>query len=434
MMTNTAMPHVPTSLLAAMDACENRFAGGVSPVRASAKERFLAQGIPNRRDEEWKYTSLKPLSDPAFQFADAADAIDQAILDANLSPTDLPLVFVNGVFAPAYSPLDRLPAGLSVEPLEAHQTGSLFDDRTALGFGENPMRDLNLATSSQGVVIRVSKDAVVESPIHLLHVVTKSENLSSLRHLIQVERGAQAELVESHVQTESVTALTLCGLDIVVKENAVLRHIRDQVMTGEGLHVSTIDAVVSAHGTYDTFGLAQGGRLIRNDINVAIVGEGAHTTLDGLYLVDGHSVIDNHTTIDHQVPHATSQQLYKGILDGEGRGVFNGKVLVRKDAQQTQAFQTNKNLLRSEKAEIDTKPELKIDADDVKCSHGAAIGRLDLNEIFYLQSRGISREKAEVILAAAFAGEVVMRITDEKARQRIQSRCASYFAGSHHGS
>jgi len=427
---------IPNSLIKAIDVTVQGESAFLAGIRAAAKEKFLANGLPSRRDEDWKYTSLKSISGPDFKQSALEATVAPEELGRIISEEDIAIVFVDGILSAALSNLSALPSGVTIcslsdsDSVKGADTKSLTSMISANDYdGDHCFAQLNRAMLSHGVVIDVAEGVVLERPLHLAHFITHAENLSAPRHVVRAAKNSLVQIIESHVPTDNLASLTIAAVDVAVATGATVRHIRLQNAGDVGIQIGVVKAKVEQGGCYDTFGFAQGGSLIRNDVWIDLAGENAETKVDGLYLANGSSIIDSHTTIDHNTPKATSRQLYKGVIDGSARGVFNGKIIVRQDAQQTQAFQSNKNLLRSSKAEIDTKPELQIDADDVKCAHGATIGMLDENEIFYLQSRGINRENAEAMLSQAFADDVIMRIEDENIRGRVRAHAVKYFSG-----
>lgn len=263
---------------------------------------------------------------------------------------------------------------------------------------------------------------MVEEPLHLMFISTDldAEFVAYPRNLILVGKNSQATLLETYVHAATKPYFTNAVSEIVLGENAVLEHEKIQLESDRAFHIAAIHPHLDRNSNYISNSISFGGTLVRNDIVAVLDGEGAETTLNGLYVGTGDQLIDNHTTIDHAKPHCASHELYKGILDGKSRGVFNGKILVRKGAQKTDAKQTNKNLILSEFATVDTKPQLEIFANDVKCTHGATIGQLDEDAMFYLRARGIPADTARAMLIYAFASEVIDRIRVETMREELQ--------------
>lgn len=366
----------------------------IRELRGNAFHRFTAQGLPTRRDEEWKYTSLRPLGD-----ADVAlGKPGQLELVRGGAQAGLTVIPLKEAFERKEGELKRLFQALSTLP-----------DKTFGVLGD--------AFLSEGVFIEVAKNVKVSEPIEI--ALKAAEGAVFPRILVSLAEGAELELIETY--TSRATQQTFVGqnTDVVLAPNAKLTHVKVQKEGELAVHLSRGRAVLAKDARLKSFNFSAGSRLNRNDFDVALIGGGAEVHLDGLYMVKGEQHVDNHTTIDHRVPDAISSQLYKGVLGGKARAVFNGKVLVRQDAQRTQAYQMNRNLLLSSEAEIDTKPELQIDADDVKCSHGAAVGQLNPDQIFYMESRGIDKERATALLSQAFANEVLLKIDDESLRARL---------------
>ena len=410
---------------------------GVSPwireMRRAALDRFTALGFPTPKHEEWKYTNVAPIARGRFERADPARG---GLPAERLAPFTFGeqggtrLVFVNGRYAPA---LSALPAGTTA--------GSLADvlaaEPTALEphlaryatYQDHAFVALNTACMEDGAFVSVPAGTVVPEPIQLLFVSTANgtATVSHPRNLIVMGDGSRAMIVENYVGLGPASYFTNAVTEIVIGENAVLTHDKLVEESDAAFHVSTAQAQLARSAVFTSRTITLSGALVRNDTNAVLAGDGADCTLDGLYLLDGHQHADNHTRIDHEKPHCSSRELYKGILAGRAKGVFNGKIYVHPDAQKTDAKQTNKNLLLSEHAVINTKPQLEIHADDVKCAHGSTIGRLDEDAIFYLRSRGLGLEAARGLLTQAFASEVVDRVTVAPLRGRLDRALMARF-------
>ncbi len=398
--------------------------------RQAAFARFAAEGLPTTRQEDWKYTSVAPIARLPFRLALAEP---QAVGPSAIAPFTFgergwsQLVFVDGRYAPALSSLAGLPEGVRVaslaealaydgEPIERHLARHA-DDR-ASGFTA-----LNTAFLHDGALVQVPSGQTVEAPIHLLFVATARDPLAAShpRVLILLGRASAATVVESYVALGGGPYLTNTVTEIVLDDAARLTHYKIVRESLAAYHIGTTQVYESRDSAFTSFSIALGAQLARNDLNVLLDAEGAECTLNGLYLVDGSRHVDNHTAIDHARAHGTSRELYKGILDGKARGVFNGKIVVRPDAQRTDARQTNKNLLLSEDATIDSKPQLEIFADDVKCAHGAAVGQLDPDAVFYLASRGLGPETARRLLTYGFASEITSEVQIEPLRAQLDA-------------
>lgn len=407
----------------------------LSALRRDAYARFVAMGVPDRRNEEWKYTSLRVLQDMTTLSVSEAAPVDAAVsaeiaaaIAKYVGPAAQALVLVDGVLSTGFSKLSALPKGTLISTLAEATTASAGAVQNLVGAllpsEQHPFALLNAAFLKGGAFVDIAKGAQL-GRLDIVHVVTRrAEGVASAhfpRTLITLGESAEAEIVETFIglgdQPYAVTAVT----DIKLAANSKLTHARVQLEGSAAVHISRTAARLDRDARLETFTYTAGGRLTRNDLDIALTGSGAEATLDGLYVVRGSQHVDNHTQVDHQVPSATSNQLYKGIMADQGRAVFNGKVLVRRDAQKTAAFQLNRNLLLSSDAEIDTKPELQIDAGDVKCAHGASVGQLEQDEIFYLMSRGLRRDDAIRMLTAAFADEVLLKSSIEGLSDRLRA-------------
>lgn len=369
----------------------------VKDLRSNAYQRFVKDGLPTRKHEEWKYTSLRPLNEGDFTLG---------------KPGQLELIRGSAQAGLTVIPLREALARRGDELKKIFATLAAIPDKTFGILGD--------AFLSEGIFIEVGKNVKVSEPIEIAHASTgKAGEASFPRILISLQEGAELQLVETYTSRGLEATFVGQTTDIVLAPNAKLNHVRVQTEGEQALHISRGRAIVTKDAHLNSFNFALGGKLNRYDFDVALVGPGAEVHLDGIYMAKGEQHVDNHTTIDHRVPDATSSQLYKGVLNGKARAVFNGKVFVRQDAQRTNALQMNRTLLLSSEAEIDTKPELQIDADDVKCAHGAAVGQLNESQLFYLESRGIDKTRAIALLSQAFANEVLLKITDESLRERL---------------
>ncbi len=409
-----------------------RAASGQPPwladLREAGSRRFLAEGFPTTRDEEFRFTSVAPIAERVFGPAAGDASAAGAALKGRFVVPGLDaheLVFLNGSFAPSLSNVTGLPKGVRVESLAAVLSSepALLEPwfGRAIKFAMKGFTALNSALATDGAVIVLPNDAVIERPIHLLFLTdTRTPAGTHPRTLIVAGRHSQAHIVESYAGAEGQQYFTNAVTEILCGEGSQIEHCRVQRESLSAYHVSSTHLHLSRSAVFASQNITLGGALVRNDINAVLDAEGINCTLNGLYLVDGRRLIDNHTTIDHAKPHCESHELYKGILDDHGRGVFNGKIFVRQDAQKTDAKQTNQVLLLSDDATIDTKPQLEIFADDVRCTHGATIGQLAENQLFYLRARGIAEEHARAILIHAFASHIVGRIEVEPLRNYLE--------------
>jgi Fe-S cluster assembly protein SufD len=280
-----------------------------------------------------------------------------------------------------------------------------------------------------GACIYIPRGTILDVPLHFVFISLRQgePTVSYPRNLLVLEDGAQATVIESYIGLGSDAHFTNAVTELVLGQNAVAEHCKLEWEGSGAFHIATLQVQQARSSTLVSHAFAVGGALARQDIDVVLQGEGGDATLNGLYMATGRQHIDNHTRIDHVMPHCVSRELYKGVLDGQARGVFNGKIVVHKDAQQTDAKQTNKNLLLSTDASIDTKPQLEILNNDVKCAHGSTIGRLDANSLFYLRSRGLDEEAARSLLTYAFASELVQRVTVEPLRAQLNDSVLTWL-------
>jgi Fe-S cluster assembly protein SufD len=390
--------------------------------RARAFERFSERGFPTIRNEEWRFTNVAPLAKTAFVPAPAATVspsdVEPFLFDGAFKHR---VVLVNGRFDASLSAVSSLPAGLAIRRLADVLGWEPDGPARALvdAEGHTPFADLNTALFEDGIVVEVAAKAVIDEPLLVLSLGIGQEapSLVSPRLVLLVGEQAQVKVVESYAGIGEGTVWTNAVVQARVAPAAVVEHVKLQREPATTWHLATTAVHVERGGTFASRAITLGGRLTRNDIVSTLDGEGAECTLNGLYVADGESLVDTHTTIDHAQPQCPSHELYKGILAGKARAVFNGKIVVRPDAQKTDAKQTNRALLLSDDAQINTKPQLEIFADDVKCTHGAAIGQLDEDAMFYLQARGIETFDARNMLIHAFAGEVLQGISMPAVRE-----------------
>lgn len=405
-------------------------------LRREAIGRFEDAGFPTNRNEEWKFTNVSSIAKIGFEPAlrCAGESVTQDEIGPLLLPTVHRLVFVNGHFSRTLSSTGSLPKGVFCGSLAAavrdlHEVvGSYLGKLVKVD--ETPFVSLNTAFLLDGAFLYVPDNVVLEEPVHFLFLATgDTPALISPRNLVVIGRESQATIVESFGAVQGRQYLTNVVTEMFLGDGAIVEHDKLQQESPESYHIAMMHANLSAHSTLTSNSIALGGSLVRNNITAILGGEGIECTLNGLSLGTGSQLIDNHTTIDHAKPHCASHELYKAILDGKSRGVFNGKIFVRPDAQKTDAKQTNKTLLLSDDATMDTKPQLEIFADDVKCTHGATIGQLDAEQIFYLRSRGIEELKARDILTFAFASDVVSRVHHDALRERLENLVHERLSG-----
>jgi len=387
-------------------------------IREEAFHRFTELGFPTTRDEAWKYTNLSGLTGTTFEPAEPASA---SSLDREAWPLlDMGacrLAFLNGRFCPELFRMADVPKGVRIGRLSHALNEGELERRFArcASFHHQAFVALNTALFEEGAYVEIPEGVVFKEPIFLLYVSapTNKPAMTHPRNLIVAGRDSQATLVECHFSVGEGLYFTNAVTEIVAGENSHLEYVKIQQEGREAFHIASVASRQERSSTLATFSIALGAALAREDVTVVLDGEGADAVLNGLYIEAEKQHVDNYTTLDHAMPHCGSRELYKGVLDGQSSGVFHGRIIVRPDAQKTDAKQSNKNLLLSEDAVINTKPQLEIYADDVKCTHGATVGQVDAEAVFYLRSRGIGLDEARSMLTLAFANEILDRIQEK---------------------
>ena len=407
-----------------------RKAAWLEPIRKAAMERFAEAGFPTTRQEDWRFTNVSALARTPFKAAAAgANGLKLGkVKQAWLGGVAARVVLVNGFFDPKLSDLAALPAGVSVralaeawesppKSLEEHLARHAEADR-------NAFVALNTALFRDGAFIEIADGMALDKPIQVLFVRAGNAGgtLTHPRTLIAAGREAQATVIEGYLGFGAEPYFTNAVTEVVVGENASIEHLKLQEEGAGAYHIGTVQAYQRRSSRFLSHSVSLGAHLARHDMNSVMAGEGSECTLNGLYQIGGTQHVDHHTRLDHAMPHCSSREYYRGILDGKSSGVFSGAIIVRKDAQKTDAIQSNKNLLLSEDATINTKPELQILADDVRCTHGATVGQLDGDAIFYLRARGIGLEAARRLLTRAFANDVIARVSFGPAREQLESK------------
>jgi Fe-S cluster assembly protein SufD len=407
-------------------------------LRQVAFQWVSEHGFPSARDEAWKYTRVGPILEVPFAPAEPGIArrlSQQGIpqLAADVGGTQL--VFVNGYFAPALSSLAQLPTGVKVTSLASAliEEGERLEPILSRPFRDQPhaFTALNAALAEDGAFVEIPSNAVLDEPIRLLYLTdTNASALASHpRSIILAGAGSRASIIESYAGILGDVYLTNAVTEVVLDEGATVEHYKLQNETETAFHVALLDVRQKAGSRFSSLSLALGSSIARHETKVRLEGEGASVFLNGLYMPRGEQHLDNPTTIEHAAPGCTSRELYKGVIDDHGRGVFDGRIVVQPGAAKTDASQTNKNLLLSEWAQVDTRPRLEIFADDVKCAHGAAVGQLDEDAIFYLRSRGIPPLAARNLLTYAFAREVVELVSLRPLRSWVEKMVAARLPG-----
>ncbi len=386
--------------------------------REAALEQFAALGFPTRKHEEWKYTQVRALSNSVFGVpsggGDAADFLEGAALTEVCAT----LVYVNGRFDEAASSTDALPDGLTITRGAAAHEHIRSAQPLVEANGLDALRD---AFVTEAIAIEVAANAVVEAPVHIVRVGTTSGWMAAQQTVIRVGKSASAAVIETFAGQAGAEYFHNLSTDVAVDANAELKHTRVQAEGDSAWHYGVHDVRVERDARYTSFCFSTGAKTSRETVNVRVNGPGVHTDVASLYAPGDGQCHDSHTLIDHQAPNCTADQLYKGILHGSGHGIFNGKVYVQQAAQQTNANQLNQNLMLSRESRIDTKPQLEIFADDVRCTHGATIGQIEPEELFYMMSRAIPESAARRIIIRGFAEDALHRVTHEPTADRMRA-------------
>ncbi len=397
--------------------------------RQSALELFIETGFPSSQQENWKYTDVRPIAKKSFSniSTTTTSITTEEISAARFQDLDCyELVFINGIYSKEYSRVDKLPENIIIE----NMAGALAKNKDLLEkhlsqYADNdvsPFTALNTAFIQHGTYINVPKNTVVEKPINILYL--SKDNTQSLathpRNLIIMGEHSEATLIENYIGIDDTNYFTNAVTEVSLSTASVLKHYKIQQESLNAYHIGNLNVIQGKDSQFESHSISLGGSLVRNDIHAQLANEGACIVMNGLYMTNDKQHVDNHTRVDHLKPNTHSKENYHGVLNGKSRAVFNGKVVVHPQAQKIEAHQSNANLLLSDDAEIDTKPELEIYADDVKCSHGATVGQLDQNMLFYLRSRAIDEETARSLLTYAFADEVIRNINVAPIKNRLE--------------
>jgi Fe-S cluster assembly protein SufD len=404
-------------------------------LRQLAIARFESSGFPSVHDEEWRFTNVAPIARTSFRLARPDGQVERRFS----MPHAIELVFVNGLFSPQQSRLNKLPRNARIQPLAAAlaDNGNIVEPYLArhaqIENKTNPFIALNSGFIRDGAFVHIPRGVMLETPIHLQFISTGSRepSVSHPRVLIVMEDGSSATIVESYMGaggSERGNYLTNSVSEIVLSADAHLDHCRLQQESLEAFHLAAVAATLGRGAKFISHSAAIGAAIARTDFNVLLNGEHAEATLNGLVIATGNQLIDNHTLLQHEKPNCPSHELYKHVLDGKATGVFKGKIFVQKDAQKTDSKQTNKSLLLSDEATMHSQPALEIYADDVKCTHGSTTGPVDEDQVFYLRSRGVSAEAARHLLTYAFAADITRRIKVEPVRSLLED-----FMAAQHG-
>ncbi len=405
-------------------------------LRRAAFARFEEQGFPGRRDEEWRHTNIGVVRSTAYQGHQQPTTLTRDQIEPFLYRGCHNLVVVNGRVAPELSDSLASAGGARVSSL-AYLDASLrplVEERiaTAAKFDNHPFVALNTALFRDGLVIDLPKEAVVEMPLHVLNLsahASPDPQASYPRLLINAEAQSQATIIETYASLDDEPTLTCPVTEAFCAEGAVVRHYKVQKESLSAAHMATLHVEIQRDAQFSSQSISHGGGLVRNDSRAALRGSGSDATLNGLYVVAGDQIVDNHMYVEHEAPNATSHELFKGILSERAQSVFNGRIYVHRSAQKTDAKQTNRNLLLSDRAVANSNPQLEIFADDVRCTHGSTTGHLEEDALFYLRSRGIDADAATSLLTYAFASEFVELVEVEALRDDLQEFLFSRLPG-----
>ena len=395
-------------------------------LRETAFARFCEVGFPTTHDEDWRFTNVSPIAKTSFELSRAAKVTKKEVEQFGVAGLGCQLVFLNGRFSRELSAIGQLPAGVSVNSLAEEISANPSSVESHLGRYLDIQRDsfsaLNTAFAEDGGYVHVRRGVVLTDPIYLLFISTSGDKplMSHPRNLIVVENEAQATVVEDYVSIGETPAFSNTATELVAGENAIVSHYMIEREHRQAFNISTLRIQQGRSANVSSHSVLLGGGLVRNNVHPVLAGEGGECLINGLFIGNGHQHLDNYMQVEHASPHCASRQFYNGILDDHAHGVFHGRIIVHKDAQKTDAKQTNRNLLLSDDSRIDTKPQLEIYADDVKCTHGATIGQIEENALFYLRSRGIDEISARKLLLLAFANECLDRMAPGVARDHVE--------------
>jgi len=399
-------------------------------LRKAGFESFEKLGIPTTRHEEWKYINLKNTFNQPLNFGTTGSTMQLSASDVDPfligGKNTLVIVFENGVLNKNLSGNLESIKNVTVSSLASSIESDTIKEHLGkiASFDNEAFVALNSAFINDGIFIHVSANVAAETSIHLLHINTSRDDnkVSTVRNLIIAEPGSRVSVIESyHSIYDNSNTFTNSVTEIIVGKNAHLELVKAQLESGKSSHISFTQVLQERDSTFDTVTVTLGGALVRNNLHIKLNDVNCTSHLYGLYLLNGEQIVDNHTLVDHAMPNCFSNELYKGIIDGKASGVFNGKIFVRQDAQKTNAYQSNKNILLSDDAQMNTKPQLEIFADDVKCTHGATTGQIDEDALFYLRARGIGEQSARTLLNIAFVGDVLNNIKSDELRNNLQS-------------
>lgn len=387
----------------------------------SAQNTLSTNQLPTTRMEAWKYTRVAKLGKTQYHSSEeSVDSVENYLIAKNATT----FVFVNGHFSDDLSS-GEIPAGVSISPLSACMEGEI--DATNLVLEGEVFNAINTAFLTDGILINIDAKAIIEKPIQVIHLLKGEATLSNFKTIINAGDFSKASVVQGFFAEDADKAFANVTSEISVGTNAFLTVDKIQFEAENTSHISTEQISQEKDSTFTINTITLNGGLIRNNLNIIVNGENCETNLNGAYLLKGKQHVDNHSVVDHKVPNCNSNELYKGVIDEKATAVFNGKVFVRPDAQKINAFQSNGNVLLSDDASVNSKPELEIYADDVKCSHGSTTGQLDEEAVFYLRARGLSEKSARQLMVSAFIGDVLEKIENEDVLNYTQGLLKSRF-------
>lgn len=417
-------------LISEFESLKNSFSGD-SSLRERAMDAFLEQGIPGRKHEEYKYLNME-LALKGDVSGSSKSVSAEFIQNAKIIKNAIVVVIINGKLSVENTNFNNNVKGLEIIDLAEASGNSAFQKHYAqyADIKSDAFIALNTAMAAGGIFIHVEKNTIVNHPIHIIHITSASGYMIvHPRNLIVLEENSQAKIIESFISAEDSARVFNNALsEMFVDVKAQLEHYKIQEENEVGSLMNTTQVIQKGTSVFSTNNFTLSGSLVRNNLNIVLDDERIETHLNGLYLTKGNQSVDNHTLVDHRKPNCNSNELYKGIIEDKSTATFNGKIYVRKDAQKTNAFQSNKNILLSDDGTINTKPQLEIYADDVKCSHGTSTGKLDEDKIFYLRARGLSEASAKKLLMHAFASEVVENVKIEELRDYVEAKITERFA------
>ncbi len=403
--------------------------------RQEGLQQFSQLGLPTPHNEEWKYTNVLPICEKTFHLPgpEQKTITELEEFKSYKNNGDIEIVFVNGFFSPTYSTFTNLPRGVTISNITNLTREKFASIQSMVSrhpvLQEEAFAALNQAFTADGTVIEIGDSIILKKLIHIIHVVSNAQDILTFpKTLVVAGKSSEAAVLESYVSFSQSAYFANALTDISLAENAKIKHYKIQAESKAAFHIGTTRVTQERDSQFESFSFSTGALLARNNLTITLNGSGANAVLNGLYAAEGEQHIDNHTTVEHNPPNCISNQLYKGILEGNARAVFNGKILVRREAQQTNSYQLNKNLLLGAGCQANTKPQLEIFADDVRCTHGATIGQLNEDELFYLGTRAIPRQLAVKMLCRGFVDDVLGKIPHTSVHEKMDNLLAKAFS------